>query len=219
MLRLSERIPAARSAVTGSMPGRTQISCGMLSRQVGSFCCLRMSPTRSRASPIGRTAQIGQHHARQDQCQIEGDDPTRTIEEVASVKHARKNQQHTERAHYETRTDESRAHRRKREADRLNEKTLSRAASVYNLRTSVSDAMNDAVADAKADLRDLRDAAAEIVLSVSSPTRSPSPNALGRHAILGTATPGSASGGSPLKNRRSPHGRSPLAGSPTATLF
>ena len=96
------------------------------------------------------------------------------------------------------------------EADRLNEKTLSRAASVYNLRTSVSDAMNDAVADAKADLRDLRDAAAEIVLSVSSPTRSPSPNALGRHAILGTATPGSASG-SPLKNRRSPHGRSPLA--------
>ena len=103
-----------------------------------------------------------------------------------------------------------RRHRRKREADRLNEKTLSRAASVYNLRTSVSDAMNDAVADAKADLRDLRDAAAEIVLSVSSPNRSPSPNALGRHAILGTATPGSASG-SPMKNRRSPHGRSPLA--------
>ena len=103
-----------------------------------------------------------------------------------------------------------RRHRRKREADRLNEKTLSRAASVYNLRTSVSEAMNDAVADAKADLRDLRDAAAEIVLSVSSPTRSPSPNALGRHAILGTATPGSASG-SPLKNRRSPVGRSPLA--------
>ena len=56
----------------------------------------------------------------------------------------------------------------------------------------------------------LRDAAAEIVLSVSSPSRSPSPNALGRHAILGTATPGSASG-SPLKNRRSPVGRSPLA--------
>ena len=102
----------------------------------------------------------------------------------------------------------NRGRSRKREADRLNEKTLSRAASVYNLRTSVSDAVNDAVADAKADLRDLRDAAAEIVLSVSSPTRSPSPN--GRHAILGTATPGSASG-SPLKNRRSPHGRSPLA--------